>query len=67
MPLDYEKEILKAAAEAGGSLQLMKEPRPIEDGFVLVYGGIEENCTFRALLDAKKDELQDTVHRILFR
>ena len=44
----------------------MKEPRPIEDGFVLVYGGIEENCTFRALMDAKKDQLQDTVNQILF-
>ena len=66
LPMDYEKEISEAASKVGGSLCLMKEPRPIEDGFVLVYGGIEENCTFRALLDAKKDELQDTVHRILF-
>ena len=66
MPAGFEDEILATAKEAGGSLRLMKEPRPIEDGFVLVYGGIEENCTFRALMDAKKDQLQDTVNQILF-
>lgn len=67
MPLGFERTIELAASEAGGSLRLMKETRPIEDGFILVYGGIEENCTFRAIIDAKKDELQDTVHQILFR
>ena len=66
MPAGFETEISEAASEAGGSLCLMKDSRPIEDGFILVYGGIEENCTFRALIDAKKDELQDTVYKILF-
>ena len=66
MPQGFETSILEAASKAGGSLKLMKEPKSIEDGFILVYGGIEENCTFRALIDAKKDELQDTVNQILF-
>ena len=66
MPAGFETSILEAASKAGGSLKLMKESKPIEDGFILVYGGIEENCTFRALIDAKKDELQDTVNQILF-
>ena len=66
MPEGFEASILEAASKAGGSLKLMKESKSIEDGFVLVYGGIEENCTFRALIDAKKDELQDTVNQILF-
>ena len=66
MPVGFEASILEAASKAGGSLKLMKESKPIEDGFILVYGGIEENCTFRALIDAKKDELQDTVNQILF-
>ena len=66
MPNGFEERITEAASKAGGSLKLMKEPKIIEDGFILVYGGIEENCTFRALIDAKKDELQDIVHQILF-
>ena len=63
---NFSEKIEKAAKESGGTLKLMKEARQIEDGFILVYGGIEENCTFRALLDAKKDQLQDQVNRILF-
>ena len=62
MPADFEK---KTEAK-GGSLVLKKEPKAIEDGFILVYGGIEENCTLKALFDAKKDELQDKVNEILF-
>lgn len=66
MPENFSEKIEKAAKERGGTLKLMKEARQIEDGFILVYGGIEENCTLRALLDAKKDQLQDQVNRILF-
>ena len=66
MPADFEKKIKTAAKEKGGSLVLKKEPKAIADGFVLVYGGVEENCTLKALFDAKKDELQDKVNAILF-
>ena len=66
MPADFEKKIEAAAAAKGGSLVLKKEPKEIADGFVLVYGGVEENCTLKALFDAKKDELQDKVNAILF-
>ncbi len=66
MPADFEQKI-KAAAEAkGGKLVLKKEPKAIPDGFVLVYGGVEENCTLKALFDGKKDQLQDKVNEILF-
>lgn len=48
-----------------GSLSL-GEDIDIESGFVLVYGGIEENCTFKALIEAKKEELHDVIQKILF-
>ena len=38
----------------------------IDNGFILTYGGIEENCTIRAMFDAKRDELADSVYRMLF-
>ena len=66
MPSGFEKKIEAAAKEKGGSLVLKKEPKAIADGFVLVYGGIEENCTLKALFDARRDELQDKVNAILF-
>lgn len=66
MPADFEKKIEAAAQENGGSLTLKKEPKEIPDGFILVYGGVEENCTLKALFDAKKDQLQDRVNEMLF-
>ena len=66
MPADFEKKIEAAAQENGGSLTLQKEPKEIPDGFILVYGGVEENCTLKALFDAKKDQLQDRVNEMLF-
>ena len=38
----------------------------MDGGFVLLYGGIEENCTVRALFDARREALQDQVHALLF-
>ena len=66
MPEGFEKEIQEIAGKNGGTLVLSKEPRKISGGFVLVYGGIEENCSFRAMFNSRKDELSDEVHKILF-
>ena len=66
MPAGFDKEVEKSAKANGGSLKVSKEGKNIENGFVLVYGGIEENCTLRAMFDAKRDELSDKVHRMLF-
>ncbi len=66
MPEGFEKEIQEIAEKNGGTLVLSKEPRKISGGFVLVYGGIEENCSFRAMFNSRKDELSDEVHKILF-
>lgn len=66
LPSGYEGKISAVAAKKGGTLKVSKETRNIDKGFVLAYGGIEENCSFRALFDSKKDELQDKVQAILF-
>ena len=66
MPQGYEKEISDIAEKKGGKLVLSKEHRNIRGGFVLIYGGIEENCTFKAMFDSKRGELSDKVHALLF-
>ena len=66
MPGDLMEKIMAAAAEKGGSLELSKDSRNIESGFVLVYGGIEENCTFKALLDIEREKLHDLVNKMVF-
>ena len=66
IPDGFEKDVKAAAKEAGGKLSISTESRKIGPGFILSYGGIEENCTIDALLEEKKDDLTDTVREILF-
>jgi Archaeal/vacuolar-type H+-ATPase subunit E len=66
LPDGFAGKVEEAAKKKGGSLKISKEGRNIENGFILAYGGIEENCTLRAMFDAKRDELSDKVYRILF-
>ena len=65
LPADFESR-LSAALPEGKTLKLSKEPAEIGGGFVLGYGGIEENCTFRAVMDAQKEEVQDLICKTLF-
>ena len=60
-------EALKAAASANGAkLTVSDDPADIKNGFVLSYGGVEENCTIDALFDQSMDDMQDKVKDILF-
>ena len=66
MPADFPKK-LENVLPKGASLTVSDTPSPsVEGGFLLIYGGIEENCTFRALFDAKREALQDIANQILF-
>ena len=61
------KEAVQAAAKkANGSLKVAKEAANIKSGFILRYGGIEENCSLDALFAEKADLLVDTVNRALW-
>jgi V/A-type H+-transporting ATPase subunit E len=66
MPEGYAKKVQEAAGAKGGTLTVAEESRKIENGFVLAYGGIEENCTWKAIFDAKRDELSDKINRVMF-
>ncbi len=66
LPEGFAGKIEECAKVKGGSLKIAEQSRNIENGFILAYGGIEENCTLRAMFDVKRDELSDKVHRILF-
>ena len=66
MPANFEKK-LQTVLPKGAELTVADKPNPaIDGGFLLLYGGIEENCTFRALFDDKREELQDLINQILF-
>ena len=57
---------LVAGGKEGAALTVSSETRDIDGGFVLTYGGIEENCSFDALFDSAHEMLQDKVQEILF-
>ena len=54
------------AGENGAALRVSEHEAPVKDGFVLDFGGVEENCSFEALLDQNMEEIQDLISRKLF-
>ena len=66
LPADFEGRANAAAAGNGGSLKLASEAKNLKGGFILVYGGIEENCSIEAIFRDRKDELSDIVRKELF-
>ncbi len=66
LPEGFEAEVEKIAKSKGGSLTISNETKEKDGGFVLVYGGIEENCTIGAMFSARRDEWSDMVQKVLF-
>ena len=64
MPADFEEKINSAIYETG-AVQVSRAPIEIENGFVLLYGDIEVNCTLRAVFDEKMDALKDLLQPLL--
>lgn len=60
LPKDFSEKLKKL------SLKISEETRPFSGGFVLVYGGIEENCSLDVLFESKYDDLCDSVNKLLF-
>lgn len=63
MPSDFEA---KLAEISGGSITLSPDVAEIENGFVLKFSTMEENCSFDALISANGEKLQDAAAQILF-
>ena len=69
LPEGFEDRLnaaLLRADKRGSAASLQGDTRDIDGGFVLTYGGIEENCSIDALFDAAHEVLQDKVQEILF-
>ena len=65
IPADFADK-LNAALPAGRTLSVSGDTRPIDGGFVLKYGDVEENCSFDAIFNARHDEFSDKARDILF-
>ncbi len=64
MPADFAEKV--NAAVKNGSLSIAEDTVDTDGGFVLRYGGIEENCTFDALAEQEHEKLSDELSRLLF-
>ena len=62
LPSDFEAKI----REAGLDATVSRNPADIPGGFILKSGDIEENMDFAALLNARRDEIEDLINRDLF-
>lgn len=56
----------KVNSVSKGELELSDSTANIKSGFVLIYGGIEENCSFDAMFRSKHEELTDEISALLF-
>ena len=64
LPQGYENEISR---KSKGVLKISDKPCDIDGGFILVYGGIEENCSFDALFKMQYDKIRDKISPVLFK
>ena len=62
LPSDFENR----GREAGLDARVSQTPADILGGFILKSGDIEENMDFAALLNARRDEIEDLINRDLF-
>lgn len=63
LPADYIGRLNRAAQ---GGITLADETAPIEAGFILRYGGVEQNCSFDAIFAGEAETLCDKAGRLLF-
>ncbi|MFO8192777.1 MAG: V-type ATP synthase subunit E family protein [Bacillota bacterium] len=68
IPAAFWQEINDKLAQQGkqGRLTLSEETRDIRGGFILLSGGVELNCSFEALLEMQREDLEPEVAAILF-
>ena len=66
LPGGFMDALNRKLADKGAKLTLADETVESGGGFVLRYGGIEENCSFAAIVDQNRDSLSDQLGRILF-
>lgn len=66
LPEGFEEQVNAALKDKGAVLRVSADSRDIDAGFVLTYGGIEENCSFDAIFDSARETLQDKAQELLF-
>lgn len=68
LSIDFMEKVNDVLAnKPGAQLTISEENANITNGFLLIYGDIEENCSFDSLFSSEKEILQDKVNSLLFK
>ena len=69
IPDTFWQEVNEALVSAGkkGGLKPADEPADIKGGFILSSKEVEVNCSFEALLNIQRDELEPEIAAVLFK
>lgn len=62
MPKSFLKNVNKELKKNGAELVMSEKSVDIDSGFIIRYGGVEENCTFDSLIEEKTDEIKDKLY-----
>lgn len=66
LPADFEKKLGSLAERKGSSVVISDKPADIENGFILSYGNISENCCLSEIAESEKEALRDKIAEVLF-
>ncbi|MBR0163118.1 MAG: hypothetical protein IJQ12_00390 [Lachnospiraceae bacterium] len=66
LPANFAQSLAKAAEKKGGKLKVSDKSTPIDGGFILSYGGVDQNCSVSALFEEGAETLQDKIQTLLF-
>lgn len=61
MPKDFELNV-----KENYGIEVSEKTINSDGGFILSYGDIEENCTFKAVFESKREEILTLINNLLF-
>ncbi len=65
LPKDFAAKLVAALPE-GAKLDVSRDEAQIDGGFILKYGGVEQNLSIGEIFEEKKDRMTDIAGKILF-
>ena len=65
LPEGFHQALNRALPE-GAEIDIASVARPIDGGFILKYGDIEQNCSLAAIFDENRERILDAAREALF-
>lgn len=66
VPDDFAEKVNNLAEKGKMTITISDKPVDIENGFLLTYGKISENCSFDAIAEAERNSIRDKAAAVLF-